>query len=222
MNDFDTFARLQEARHSCRAFRPDPVPEADVTRMVTAAQGVASWCNSQAWQLIVTRPETTERLRTRLWEAAAGGMHAPDVPFPVQYEGAYQARRRECGMQLYDAVGIAREDRTARGAQMLENFRFFGAPHVALVTSPAALGGWGMLDCGGFIAAFMTAATSLGIASIAQAAVSTVAPALREELDIPDERLILCGISFGYADERASINQFRTSRASPEEVIDWQ
>lgn len=29
-----------------------------------------------------------------------------DIPFPTQYAGDYRDRRRACGLQLYDSVGI--------------------------------------------------------------------------------------------------------------------
>ena len=87
--------------------------------------------------------------------------------------GAYQQRRRECGFGLYDAVGIAHGDRAASARQAMENFRLFGAPHVAIVTSEKALGVYGAVDCGAYVNNFMLAARSLGVASIAQAALGS-------------------------------------------------
>ena len=86
----------------------------------------------------------------------------PDVTFPERYIGAYKTRRSECGWQLYDAVGVKKGDRVASAQQMMENFRFFGAPHVTFVTSPVALGAYGILDCGAFVTGFMLAAQALG------------------------------------------------------------
>jgi len=36
---------------------------------------------------------------------------------------------------------------------------------------------------------------------------------VREALGLPPERRIVCGISFGYADQDHPANQFRTTRA---------
>ena len=104
----------------------------------------------------------------------------------------------------------------------MQNFRFFGAPHLALVTSPVELGPYGVLDCGAFITGFMVAAQALGLGSIAQAALASYAPLLRADLDVPPDRNILCGISFGYADINHPANSFRTTRATVNEVIDWR
>lgn len=222
MKDFDTLVRLLTARHSCRAFRPDPVPRETIEKIVTAAQRVPSWCNAQPWQLAITHAEETERLRQALFIEAQTGTHEPDIPFPERYSGVYQERRRTCGWQLYEKVGVARGDRQASRKQMLENFRFFGAPHIALVTSERDLGTYGVLDCGGFITAFTLAAQALGVATIPQAAVASFSPFLREWFDLPESRLVVCAISFGYEDESHPANQFRTERAPLEEVIDWK
>ena len=48
----------------------------------------------------------------------------------------------------------------------------FGAPHVAIVTSDEALGVYGAVDCGAYVSNFMLAAHSLGVGSIAQAALA--------------------------------------------------
>lgn len=48
---------------------------------------------------------------------------------------------------------------------------------------------------------------------IAQAALASHAPFLREHLDIPEHRKIVLGISFGYADTDHQANAFRTNRA---------
>jgi hypothetical protein len=103
----------------------------------------------------------TNRLRDR-FAAADVATPNPEVTFPERYIGACKTRRPECGWQLYDAVGVKKGDRVASAQQMMENFRFFGAPNVAFVTSPAALGAYGILDCGAFVTGFMLAAQALG------------------------------------------------------------
>jgi nitroreductase len=118
-------------------------------------------------------------------------------------------------------VGIEKSDRAGRAAQMMRNYAFFDAPHVAIIHSPAELGPYGAMDTGGFVTAFTLAATALGIATIPQAAIAAYAPLLKEHLGIANDRLILCAISLGYADEDAPANSFRTTRASTDDIIGW-
>jgi len=216
--DRQTLGRLMRTRFSCRAFLPDPIAEQTIARIVDAARWSASWSNTQPWEMLVTRPQTTQRLAERLTALARARTAAgPDVPYPPAFEGVYLKRRREVGFGLYAALGIAREDRAAREAHFVENFRFFGAPHVALMTMPADMGAYGALDVGNFLSAFMLAAHAEGVATIAQAALAQFSQAIREMFAIPRDRAFLCGVAFGRADKAHPANLYRAPRAAPEE-----
>lgn len=220
--DLEALDALLKERHSCRAFLQTEVERGVIEGILRAAQKVPSWCNAQPWKVTVTRGEETDRLRQALTEAAMAGGHAPDLAFPAGYSNEYQARRRECGWALYEAVGVAKGDRAGSARQMMENFNLFGAPHCAILSSPAELGPYGAMDCGGFVSAFTLAAQAAGVATVAQAAVASYAPMLHEMLEIPEDRLILCAISFGYADTSHPANGFRTSRAPLDDFATWR
>jgi nitroreductase len=217
-----TLSDLLRARHSCRAYKPDPVARKTVEAIIADAQRVPSWCNAQPWQVIVTAPAQTDALRAGLMHHAFKGGHSPDIPFPERYEGAYRDRRRTCGWQLYEAVGVEKGDRAASSRQMMENFRFFGAPHVALITTEAALGPYSLVDIGGFVTGFTLAAKARGLDTIPQAATASFAPFLRTWFDLPESRQIVCTIAFGHGDSDHPANGFRTERAGMDEVLDWR
>jgi nitroreductase len=216
----DVLEGLLAARYSCRAFKPDPVPRAVIERIAIAAQRTASWCNSQPWHATIMSGAETERFRKAMYESAASGAEsAPDFPWPREYLGVYLARRRESGFQLYDAVGIAKGDKAAAAKQALENFNFFGAPHVAIITTTEPLGVYGAVDCGAYVGNFMLAAQALGIGSIAQAALARRSDVVREYLKLADDQRVVCGISFGYPKHDHIINSYRTSRAPLSEAV---
>lgn len=221
-DSYDTLHALFAGRFSCRAFRADQVPQADIARIVDVARLSPSWCNAQPWQLVIASGAETDRFRTALRAEAQKGGHAPDLPFPKGYSGVYKDRRSICGWQLYGAVGIEKGDRAGSAAQMMRNFDLFDAPHVAIVTSPAELGAYGALDCGAFVTAFCIAAQSLGVATIPQAAIASFAPFVRSHFGIGDDRMVLCAISFGYADADHPANGFRTERATVGDIVDWR
>lgn len=220
--DAATLDRLLRERHSCRAFLPDPVPRPTIARILEMAQRTASWCNSQPWHVVVTSGAATERFREAIYRHAAGAAEGEsDFPRPREYRGVYLQRRRESGFQLYNTLGIPRGDRAAYERQALENFRLFGAPHVAIVTTDEALGVYGAVDCGGYVTSFMLAAQALGVATIAQAALARHAPFVRAHFGLPEDRRMVCGISFGYADRSHPVNGYRTSRADLSEAVTW-
>jgi nitroreductase len=216
----DVLENLLAERFSCRAFRPDPVPRATIERLLRAAQKTASWCNSQPWQLVITSGAATRKFRDALYPVASSG--APlsgDFPFPREYRGVYLERRRESGFQLYNTLGIARGDKAAYARQALENFNFFGAPHVAIVTTDEALGVYGAVDCGGYVNNFMLAAQALGLASVPQAALAFHSHVVRKHFGLGDDRRVVCGISFGFADRDHKVNSYRTSRAGLADAV---
>ncbi|HZN86940.1 MAG TPA: nitroreductase [Burkholderiales bacterium] len=220
--EFDVLDRLLQRRHSCRGFLPRPVPRQVIERILTTAQRTASWCNAQPWQVHIVSGETLEALRIELPAGARSGKPAaPEVDWPREYRGIYLTRRRECGWNLYRATGVQKGDREGAARQALENFTFFGAPHVAIVSSDEALGTHGVMDTGAWVSNFMLAAAALGVASIAQAALASYPDILREHLEIAADRRIVCGISFGFEDTHHPANGFRTSRAPLDEAVRW-
>ncbi|MGU3432361.1 nitroreductase [Actinomycetes bacterium M1A6_2h] len=214
-----TLEDIVNARYSCRAYQDRQVDRADIEKILRIAQRTPSWCNSQPWQVVVTSGDTTTALAKALAEAAEQGRAGTDIPTPEEYRGVYQERRRGAGYALYESVGIDRKDHPARAAQMAKNFEFFGAPHTAIITTDKYLGTYGAVDCGAYVSTFVMAAQELGIASIPQAAIAMFSGAVHEFFDLPDDRLVVCAVSFGYADENAPINSFRTDRASLDEAI---
>jgi nitroreductase len=209
-----TLEELLGERYSCRAFRPEPVPRPTIERILTAAQRTASWCNSQPWQIVIASGAAKERFRTAIYQKVSSG--APedgDFSFPREYRGVYLERRRESGFQLYNTLGIARGDKAAYAKQALENYNFFGAPHVAIIHTDEALGIYGAIDCGAYVGNFLLAAQALGLGTIPQAALARQSGLIRRHFGLGDDRRVVCGISFGFPDRDHKINSYRTSRA---------
>lgn len=217
MSDADVLERLLADRWSCRGFTDEPVPRDVIERLLTIAQRTPSWCNTQPWQLVITSGEETVRLRDALLGSFDGA--GTDFDWPEQYSGIYRERRRESGWQLYDAVGIEKGDRDGSGAQAMRNFEFFGAPHAAILTTDAELGVYGAIDCGLYVDSFLLAVQALGLGACAQAALAARSPFLRDWFDLPDDRKVVCGISFGHADPDHPTTTYRTSRAPLDDVV---
>src|SRR5690625_1629615 len=74
--------RLLHQRYGCRAYLSDTVPGETIDRILTLAQRTASWCNTQAWNMVITSGAGTVRFREALLEDVVKGIHAPDFPFP--------------------------------------------------------------------------------------------------------------------------------------------
>ena len=205
---------LLNERYSVRAFLPREVPRETIEQVLKVAQRTASWCNSQPWQVIIASGEAKEAFRKLIYgEAASGAPHDSDFPFPREYLGVYLDRRRESGFQLYNTLGIPRGDKAGYARQALENYNFFGAPHVAIVHSDEPLGVYGAIDCGAYVSNFLLAAQALGLGTIPQAALARHSGLIRKHFGLGEDRRVVCGISFGYADRDHRANSYRTTRA---------
>ncbi|MCB8913999.1 nitroreductase [Rhodococcus rhodochrous] len=214
----DVLGQLLHERHSCRAFLPTAVPDSTIEQLLLLAQRAPSWCNTQPWKVVVTRGHGTELVRREL---TAAGNEEPDLPFPEAYHAPYGERRREAARRLYEAVGVEWGDRGASAREAARNFELFGAPHLAVVTTDATLGPYGALDCGTYVQTFLLAAQALGVGAIPQAAIALRSRTIHRSLNIPDDRIILCGISFGWPDPDHPGAAVRTDRAPLTDVVTY-
>ena len=217
------FEQAIKARYSCRKFQAREVPRATIEKILEVSQHTASWNNVQPWRVLIVSGDAAQKFSAALVaHVEAGGKPNPDFAFPTDYQGVERERRKTCGLQLYQAVKVTREDESGKRNQFLENFRLFGAPHVALITAPTYLGFYAALDCGLYVNNFMLAAKSLGVDTIAQAAIAHYSDFVREYFGIDDNRKLVCGVSFGFEDTTHPINQYRTERAKLDEVVMWK
>ncbi|WP_330253615.1 nitroreductase [Nocardia sp. NBC_00565] len=220
-DEFTALRRILDDRWTCRQFTPDQIPRDTIEALLQLAQRTPSWCNTQPWQVVITEGAGTDRFREALVQHVATATPEPDFVFPAQYAGVYRDRRRECGLRLYDSVGIVKGDHQGTMRQALRNFELFDAPHVAIVTTEADLGVYGAIDCGLYIGTFLLAAQSLGLGAAPQAALASYSPFLRTYFDLPDNRRVIAAISFGHPDTDHAVNTFRTSRADLDRVATW-
>ena len=126
-------------------------------------------------------------------------------------------------MQLYEAVGIERGDKSPGAQTRCARTMPSSAPRMLQSSRRRRnSGAYGALDCGGFITAFCLSAQAQGIATIPQAALAFYSDQVRAFIStIPEDQLVLAAISFGYEDPDHPANNFRTERASSDEMVIW-
>lgn len=61
MTDYDGLLALVNKRRSCRHFKPDPVPEEYIRKIVDVARLAPSGANSQPWDFVVVKKEDLRR-----------------------------------------------------------------------------------------------------------------------------------------------------------------
>jgi hypothetical protein len=135
----------------------------------------------------VVRGAAKQRITDKALAAAQGisSLKASDPEFdyyPTEWFEPYLSRRRATGFGLYDALGIAREDKEARGEQMLRNFRFFDAPVGLFITFSRRMSVGTFMDVGMFIENILIGARGEGLHTCGQVAWCSHHKMIREEL----------------------------------------
>jgi len=90
-----------------------------------------------------------------------------------------------------------------------------------MTTTHAELGACGVLACGPYLETFLLAAQAQGVGAVPRRRWAAHAPFTRTHFGIPEDRLVVCGMSFGWPDRDHAANGFRTRRASTEDNITW-
>ena len=123
------FEHAIKARYSCRKFQDREVPRAIIEKILEVSQHTASWNNVQPWRVLIANGEAAKIFSAALLaHVEAGGKPNPDFAFPTDYQGIERERRKTCGLQLYQAVKITREDEAGKRNQMLTTFAFSARP----------------------------------------------------------------------------------------------
>lgn len=211
-------------RHSVRAFRQAPVTREEVERLLALASRSASNSNSQPWRVHVLMGGARHRLATALLDAFESGRRMPEAELEYPYQPApdawpepFHARRRRFGEWLYgDLLGIDRADAVLRAAYHARNYTFFGAPVGLIVTVSRDLLSGALVDAGLFLQALMLAARAAGLDTCPQASLIHFHPVLRDQLSIPDDQIIVCGLALGYGDPEHALCAEHTNRVPVE------
>ena len=210
-------------RKSTRAFLDKAVPDEVITTVLECARWAPSGVNSQPWQVAVVTGETKRQLGNALAKQRANG----ETPrqdynyYPTQIEEPYISRKRACGHALYSALGIKRNDIETRKAQWMKNYHGFGSPVALLFFIDAILEKGSWVDMGMFIQNVMLAARGFGLETCPQAALAEYPDVIRNILNIPDSKKLICGMALGYADYDDPSYQYRTEREPVENFTQW-
>ncbi|MBL4796028.1 MAG: nitroreductase [Oleispira sp.] len=212
--------QILQNRSSCRSFTKQAVDPELLQKIFSAAQQSPSNCNVQPWQVLVVSGKKKDELKNKLIQNVMQQQKpAPDFNWSVGYTGEHRDRQFGAANALYSAMDIGRGEKQKRQMAMLRNWAFFDAPHVAIFTLDKYLDIMGAVDMGIYAQTLSLLLQEQGISSCMQGALGQFPGPIRDMFELPEERGILFGMSFGYADEEAHVNKARTDRADLSESV---
>ena len=216
----DPTLRVDEAlqsRRSVRAFSSKSVSRETIEQMLETASRAASGGNLQPWKVYVlageARDSLVSRVAEKMKETPFGDGPEYDI-YPQDLTEPFISRRTEVAREMYDLVGIARDDSAGRMAHMARNFSFFDAPIGMILTIDRQMGSPQFVDLGIFLGNLMLLAREQGLHTCPQEAWSLWGKTIREEVGVPENEIVFCGLALGHADDQAPINRLHTTRAS--------
>ncbi|HEU4776089.1 MAG TPA: nitroreductase [Telluria sp.] len=205
------------SRRSIRAFRPDPVAREDIDQILEVASRAPSGTNTQPWKVTVLTGAAKARLSEAILavhnDPAAAKEHVEEYAYyPRDWVAPYIDRRRKVGWDLYALLGLTRDDKEGMSAQHGRNYRFFDAPVGMIFTVDRIMQQGSWLDYGMFLQNIMVAARGRGLDTCPQAAFTQYHRIIAEQLSLPADQMVVCGMALGYADLDKIENTLATAR----------
>lgn len=205
------------SRRSIRAFLPTPIAHEDIKQILTVASRAPSGTNTQPWRVYVVTGSRLAAMSQEIVQAFMDPSPSDDFAdeyqyYPDKWFSPYIERRRKVGFDLYGLLGLGKDDKLGMKEQHARNFKFFDAPVGLIFSIDRNMGTGSWLDFGCFMQNIMIAARGRGLDTCPQAAFNAYHKIIRRHTGMPDNEIMMCGMSMGYADHTKIENTLITER----------
>jgi nitroreductase len=211
-------------RKSVRGYKPDTVPKETIRQILEIAGRAPSAMNSQPWEFCVLGGRVLDRVRQANVEKLRGGAipHGEQSVVGWSKQSVYRERQVELAAQLFQLMGIERQDKEKRTQWSERGFKFFDAPTAIIVLTDTSLTpDTPLIDIGIVIQSICLAALAFDLATCIEDQGCLFPDVLRKVAEIPDTKRIVMSIAIGYPDWDYPANQVRTSRVPIDDIVQW-
>jgi nitroreductase len=209
-------AEAVTSRRSVRAFLDKPVGLETIRRVLDQARMAPSGCNYQPWESITLAGAPLKALQERLLAAQPDDPLEYDFAAPSQLE-KYQSRLQTLGAQMYGTMDIDRGDTDMRDAFARANLLCFGAPVLLLCHFPKLMKEAQWSDVGMWLQTIMLLLRGEGLDSCPQEYMGIYGRTIKDHLGLSDDIMLFCGLSIGWRDPDAKVNNFERERVPLDE-----
>ncbi|HIG25844.1 MAG TPA: nitroreductase [Acidimicrobiia bacterium] len=219
------FEAIVGARRSTRGYLDKPVTKELMVEIIDLAQRAPSSMNTQPWNFHVLTGAPLEEVRTGNTERMLAGA-AIDREIKMAdhgYQGIHRERQIGIAVQLFEAMGIERDDKTRRQDWVMRGFRQFDAPVSVVVTLDKELGDDTIahFDCGAATYGLVLAATSKGLGCVINGQGIMQSSVVREHGNIPEDEVIMTCVAMGWPDPDFVANDVVSRRAANHDVASY-
>ena len=208
-------------RKSIRGYKPEAVPKEVLEEILRVATRAPSGMNTQPWEITVIAGEVMEQIKMgNLVKFGAGERPQREV-VRGQYEGIFRERQVALAVQLFQLMGIAREDRQKRVDWMQRGFRFFDAPAAIILSMDKSVGPGGQFDIGALCQTIALAALNHGLGTCIMDQGVMYQDVTRKFTGIPEDKSIVICMTIGYPDWDFPANRINSDREPVESITNW-
>jgi nitroreductase len=218
------YNEIVHERRSIRGYQQKPVPRELIEEIIDLAKRAPSSMNTQPWHFHVITGEPLERIRKGNTEKMMSGSAVDrEIKMNHGYEGPHRERQIEIAVQLFEAMGIARDDKPKRLDWVMRGFRQFDAPVSIVITVDKALADDTIahFDCGAATYGLVLAAWSKGLGSVINGQGIMQSSVVRENANIPEDEVIMTCVAMGYPSDEFVANEVKSRRVANEQVASF-
>jgi len=209
----DEFLELTKKRRSIRRFRPDPIPDEYIEKMLEAARWAQSGANGQPWEFIAVKDKATKDKITELiveskkyvWDVERTRLE--ELRHPAFSKG----RRGEPVASFQDApvfIVVCGDPRPVQATVLVTHFLpNEGGPYAHFLKNMANA-----------TQILTLAAAALGLGSQWVSVSCTIEPRLKDLLDVPVELAIHTTVPVGYP----AYTPAPSYRRELKEILHWE
>lgn len=208
-------------RKSIRNFKPDPVPKEILEEILSLALRSPSCNNTQPWELAVVTGDTLKRICDENVSCVYNNV-TPKLIYSEPFKGVFRQRQVDMAIQLFQKMGITREDKAKRSLWSERGFRYFHAPAGIIVSTDSMnRGTYAIFDLGLITQTICLAAQNYGLHTCIHTQGVCYPDVIRKHLGIADSKDIVVAISIGYPDWEFPANNIESQREPLANLTTW-
>ena len=210
------------SRKSIRGFKPDPIPKETLTKVLEAAIKAPSGTNSQTWEITVVAGEALDNIKKgNIKKLTSGAKPNPDV-YLEPFSDVYRQRQIDLAIQIFQLMGITREDKEKRNAWFQRGYRFFDAPAAIILYADRSVSeARTQFDLGLIAQNICLAAFHYGLGTCIEQQGIVYPDVVLKFTGIPESKRITIAIAIGYTDWDFPVNKLVSAREPLENVVTW-
>lgn len=209
-------------RKSIRGFKPDPLPKHILAKVLEFATRAPSAMNTQPWHITVISGNVLDDIRRENVEALNTGAVSAQEMIRKPLQGIYRKRQVDLAIQIFQLMGIARDDKEKKAEWMMRGFRYFDAPAAIILSLENTMNSTSALcDVGALCQSICLAALEFGLGTCIEDQGILFPDVLRKLAGIPDSSMPVMCVAIGYPDREFPANRLVTPREPVDNTTEW-